>query len=266
MKKIFFSLLLSSICIVTLYADSFLTAQQFPKTFEDLSFIDRLEVLRDGYEPYAAEYDDNGVCVKNCAYPGLNIKQEEYIAEQDTLQALQQSQQFEQQQIEQEQAVILSNNATAAIVNSISGTCKDRNPYVPTNQSVPRGEPLIGTPRITSPFGPRVIDGKQGFHDGIDYSAKIGTPVYAPARGHVIAAGSSGRCGNMVQIKHEDGITTIYCHLSKIYVKTNQSVEAGCAFAETGNTGHSTGPHLHYAMKDAKGNKINPSSYTGRGK
>lgn len=261
MKKVFFLFLMCNICEVSLYADSFLTAQQFPKTFDDVSFVDRLKILRDGYEPYAAEYDDNGFCVKNCAYPGINIKQEEYIAEQDTQQAIQQSQQFEQQQNS-----VSTNDATTVIVNSISSTCKDRNPDTPMNQTVPRGEPLKGTPLITSPFGPRVLNGVQGFHDGIDYAAKIGTPVYAPAKGRVTAAGNSGRCGNMVQIKHEDGITTIYCHLSKIYVKTNQMVEAGCAFAETGSTGHSTGPHLHYAMKDSKGNKINPASYTGRDK
>ena len=259
-KKILFAFFIGNICVAFSHAESLLTAQQFPKTFEDLSFNDRLEVLTDGYEPYAAEYDDNGFCIKNCAYPGINIKQEEYITEQDTKEALQKSEQFQQSQ---QQSTIFSNDATTTIVNSIStvNTCSDRNPDVPIGQKVPWSEPLKGNPRITSPFGPR----GSGYHDGIDYSAKIGTHVYAPANGRVIAVGNSGRCGNMVQIKHEDGITTIYCHLSKIHVKKNQMIEAGCFFAETGNTGHSTGPHLHYAMRNAQGKKINPASYTKRG-
>ena len=253
MKKISAFFLIAYTCNCFATTDSLLTAQQFPKTFEDLSFKSKVEVLQDGYEPYAAEYDKNGFCVKNCAYPGLNIKQEEIIAQQDTEQALLESKQFEQQ------SIISTDDDTV-----IGENCEDRHPDIPAGQKVPRSEPLKGKPRITSKFGRRVLNGVQGFHDGIDYEAEIGTNVYAPAKGRVVAAGISGRCGKMVQIKHEDGTQTIYCHLSKIYVKKNQIIEAGCAFAETGNTGRTTGPHLHYAMINSQGNKINPALYTSR--
>lgn len=260
MKRIFYAFLIGCVFVAPLFAESFLTAQQFPKTFEDAPFVDRLEIIKDGYEPYAAEYDDNGFCVKNCAYPGLNIKQEEYIAQQDTENALQQSELYQEN-------VVPANSTVSTIVNSVSNSsaCINRNSDIPLGQKVPKGEPLVGNPRITSKFGPRVLDGTQGFHDGIDYAAPIGTPVYSTADGYVVSAGTSGRCGNMVIIQHSDGIKTIYCHLSKIYVKSGQHIDAGCSFAETGNTGHSTGPHLHYAMKNSEGRKINPAAYTGRG-
>ena len=259
MKGIFCSVFIGIVCVAPLWAESFLTAQSFPKTFEDLSFVDRLEIIKDGYEPYAAEYDENGFCVKNCTYPGLNIKQEEYIAQQDTENALQQSEQYQEN-------VAPADFAVSTIVNSVSNNtaCIKRKSDIPTGQKVPKGEPLIGNPRITSKFGPRVLNGMQGFHDGIDYAAPIGTPVYSPADGYVVSAGTSGRCGNMVIIQHSDGIKTIYCHLSNIYVKSGQHIDAGCSFAATGNTGHSTGPHLHYAMKNSEGRKINPAAYTGR--
>ena len=257
MKKFSAMFLWAGLMGFPVFGDSLLKATSFPATFEDVDFTDRLEIIKDGYEPYAAEYDNDGFCVKNCAYPGLNIKQEEYIVEKDTEEAVQESEEYEKS---------IANNTVNndGDNNAPNNLCVNRNPDIPVGQKVPWGEPLMGKPKITSKFGPRVLNGVNGYHDGIDYSAKIGTPVYAPADGRVTATGLSGNCGNMVQLQHADGMKTIYCHLSSIHVRKGDYVWAGCSFAKTGNTGRSTGPHLHYAMKNAAGKKIDPSAYTKR--
>ena len=103
------------------------------------------------------------------------------------------------------------------------------------------------------------------FHDGIDYAVGIGTPVYATADGRVTRVINDNSCGKGLRLQHEDGTQTIYCHLNKQMVSSGTYVGAGCKIAESGNTGHSTGPHLHYGMRDASNNKINPGEYTKRG-
>lgn len=242
------------------FADSFLTAQSFPNTFQDLSFSARQAVMEEGYQPYAPVYDDiTGQCIKNCAYYGLTIKQEQEISNADTQAALEQSAIYNNQH----------NNISIDaqnIVNNVNDyyVCSNRNSEIPRGQKVPYGEPLIGKPRITSPYGPRILQGKQSYHDGIDYSAVIGTTVYAPADGTVVNVWTDSSCGNGVKLEHQDGTKTLYCHLNKASVKKGDKVSAGCPIAETGNTGHSTGPHLHYAMQNEKGRKIDPSGYTKR--
>jgi murein DD-endopeptidase MepM/ murein hydrolase activator NlpD len=158
-------------------------------------------------------------------------------------------------------------------VSTISSTktsgakqCKDRNADIPVGQKVPWGEPLKGKPRITSPYGPRRLEGKNSFHDGIDYGVSIGTAVYVPAEGKVARVINDSRCGKGLRIRHGDGTQTIYCHLSKQLVTEGASVGAGCKIAESGNTGHSTGPHLHYGIRNSSGDKINPAAYTKRAK
>ena len=252
--------------VLPAFADSFLTAQKFPKTFDDLSFQSRMEFYADDYELYRPEYDKDGFCVKNCAYPGLNIKQEEYITETDTENAINDSLEYQKQN-----TTSLPVN-TQSIVNAVNTSyqvpsqkqCAGRNLSVPFGQKVPFGKPLIGNLVVTSPFGPRILEGKQSFHDGIDYAARVGTIVYAPADATVSRVINDARCGKGLMLKHPDGITTIYCHLSKTYLSKGNFVGAGCPIAESGNTGHSTGPHLHYGMLDKSGKKINPSSYTKR--
>ena len=80
------------------YSESLLQAASFPKTFEDLSFAERVQFKAEDYELYQPEYDENGFCVKNCAYPGLNIKYEIEKSEIDTQNAIAQSEQYEQKQ------------------------------------------------------------------------------------------------------------------------------------------------------------------------
>ena len=104
--------------------------------------------------------------------------------------------------------------------------------------------------KITSKFGNRnhpVLKSVK-FHRGVDIAVSLGTPVYAGIRGIVTFAGKRGNYGNLVEIEGSDGIKVRYAHLSKINVVAGQRVSDGEKVAETGNTGMSTGPHLHYEI------------------
>ena len=104
--------------------------------------------------------------------------------------------------------------------------------------------------RITSKFGNRnhpVLKSVK-FHRGVDIAVSLGTPVYAGIRGIVTFAGKRGNYGNLIEIEGSDGIKVRYAHLSKIDVVAGQRVSDGEKVAETGNTGMSTGPHLHYEI------------------
>ncbi len=119
-------------------------------------------------------------------------------------------------------------------------------------------EPSSG-PR-SSPYGVRRIrNGRTaGFHRGLDYADWEGEPVVAPAGGIVGLAGHGYvLLGNCVILNHGEGITSIYMHLSRILVKDGQRVTAGQEIGRVGNTGASTGPHLHYAVY-CQGEPVDP--------
>ena len=100
-------------------------------------------------------------------------------------------------------------------------------------------------------------------HTGIDYLCPAGTPILASEAGQVFFAGwKDGGYGYCVFIKHPDGMVTIYEHLLKdIPVRIGQSVQRGQVIGYSGSTGNSTGPHLHFEMRDANGNAVNPLRY-----
>jgi murein DD-endopeptidase MepM/ murein hydrolase activator NlpD len=116
--------------------------------------------------------------------------------------------------------------------------------------------------RVTSRFNPKRMHPVLHVvmpHNGVDFSASSGTPVFASATGTVHSAGDGGPCGNMVQIEHANGLTTAYCHLSRIVpgLHVGQHVEARQLVGYVGQTGRATGPHLHFAVKRG-GNFIDP--------
>jgi murein DD-endopeptidase MepM/ murein hydrolase activator NlpD len=103
--------------------------------------------------------------------------------------------------------------------------------------------------RLTSSFGYRASPFGRGsdMHLGMDMAAPVGTPVYAPASGLVLSADWSGNgYGLMITIDHGFGLTTRYAHLSEVLVEAGQQIEKGFLIAKIGNTGRSTGPHLHF--------------------
>ncbi|WP_428981810.1 murein DD-endopeptidase MepM [Mannheimia indoligenes] len=120
--------------------------------------------------------------------------------------------------------------------------------------------PLLYAARVTSSFNPKrkhPITGRISPHKGVDYGLPIGTPIIAPSDGVVEHVAYQARgAGRYIKIKHGH-ITTVYMHLSKTLVKPGQSVKKGERIALSGNTGGSTGPHLHYEFH-INGRPVNP--------
>lgn len=101
--------------------------------------------------------------------------------------------------------------------------------------------------QVTDPYGsPR---GEGGFHQGVDIACPAGTPVFAALPGKVVCAGWKGLYGYCVTVASRSGVETLYAHLSRIDVRPGQQVEQGQQIALSGNTGHSTGPHLHFEVR-----------------
>lgn len=126
--------------------------------------------------------------------------------------------------------------------------------------ATPRSWPVRGW--VTSHFGNRTspFSGILKFHEGIDIAAQTGTPVIAPADGVVIKAGFGTGYGNMVEISHGYGIRTLYAHNSRLNVKAGQKVKRGDVIAYVGDSGSSTGPHLHYEVR-INNIPVNPARY-----
>ncbi len=116
--------------------------------------------------------------------------------------------------------------------------------------SLPAIKPCTGTIGVHG-FGMRMhpILHRIMMHEGIDIVADVGTPVHASGQGRVVYAGLKGGLGLAVEIDHGFGYISIYGHLSKILTKKGSKVSRGDVIAQTGNTGLSTGPHLHYEVE-----------------
>jgi murein DD-endopeptidase MepM/ murein hydrolase activator NlpD len=126
--------------------------------------------------------------------------------------------------------------------------------------TLPSRWPVRGS--VNSEFGRRPSPWTQSveFHSGIDIKAQMGTPVHAPAAGTVVVAGPAHEYGTAVMLDHGQDIKTLYGHLSKVSVRPGQKVERGTLLAFSGNTGRSSGPHLHYEIF-VKGQPVNPRAY-----
>lgn len=113
--------------------------------------------------------------------------------------------------------------------------------------------PLVNTKLKTSGFGVRWGT----FHHGIDLGLRTGTPVFAVFDGIIKLSTWYGGYGNCVIIKHDNGLETLYGHMSRLKVKVGQRIKAGQQVGLGGSTGYSTGPHLHFEVR-YKGYSINP--------
>jgi murein DD-endopeptidase MepM/ murein hydrolase activator NlpD len=126
--------------------------------------------------------------------------------------------------------------------------------------STPTTAPVLGL--ITDGFGmrPDPFTGRKAFHRGLDISARRKTPVLAPADGIVVKTGRNGGLGKTVHVSHGFGYTTVYGHLDKMSVKPGDEIRRGDEIGLLGNSGRSTGPHLHYEVHvDRKA--VNPLFY-----
>ena len=126
--------------------------------------------------------------------------------------------------------------------------------------STPSIQPVFGS--ITSGFGYRQspFTGRREMHKGLDIAAPKGTPIIATADGIVTFAGSKGLLGNTIVVDHGHGISTRYAHCSKILKSRGDGVKRGDIIARVGNTGRSTGPHLHYEVR-INNLQVNPTRY-----
>lgn len=158
--------------------------------------------------------------------------------------------------------VALSSKGRAALThdeeraNSILSKLDEMNMYRIAVDQLPFALPVKSNFRFTSPFGYRW--GR--LHAGVDLAGPVGTPIHAPADGRVIKAGWESGYGNMIRVQHDFGIITVYGHLSKIHVKQGQKISRGDRIGDMGNTGRSTGPHLHYEIR-VGGSPINPMTF-----
>ncbi|MDP3025742.1 MAG: peptidoglycan DD-metalloendopeptidase family protein [candidate division Zixibacteria bacterium] len=120
---------------------------------------------------------------------------------------------------------------------------------------------------ISRGFGiePDPFSGEMGLHQGLDIVADIGTPVIAAAKGRVSFVGWRKGLGKLVTLDHGNGYQSSYGHLSVILVQDHQEVERGEVIGRVGNTGYSTGPHLHYEVH-LKGRLVNPQPYLWGGR
>ena len=239
--------------------DSALTATEFPKSIKDLSFKSRMELLADGFAPYEIEYDENGVCVSGCAYPGITIAEDMAAVDEAT----------------EEMADLIEKEETDT---EDKETKKKRKPRIAKNwcqnglsTKLPLRYPVDMTKLkypITSDFGFRTQSANgPRFHPALDIGCPTGTPVYATADGVVRYAGNQttpGGAGNWIGIEHANGLLTMYLHLSKILVKKGQTVSACDKIGLSGKSGNDingnpyTGPHLDYRIRfdSAKNNYV----------
>jgi murein DD-endopeptidase MepM/ murein hydrolase activator NlpD len=125
----------------------------------------------------------------------------------------------------------------------------------------PEGRP-VSTGYISSGFGERIdpFTGGDEFHEGIDFAAPEGTHIHAVAAGIVTWAGPRGGYGNMVQIDHGNGYSTRYGHTEKVLVHVGETVQRGDVIALLGDTGRSTGPHVHFEVLK-NGHEVNPARF-----
>jgi len=133
------------------------------------------------------------------------------------------------------------------------------------------GTPVLGTgrfsrpitgSRLTSNFGFRIhpVYRTRRFHAGVDFAARIGTPITAADSGLVIYSGWYGGYGNAVVIDHGGGLATVYGHASQVFVRVGQLIQKGQRIGSVGSTGVSTGPHLHFEVR-RNGRVVNPIPY-----
>lgn len=153
-------------------------------------------------------------------------------------------------------AVNAAEPATPAVAVDIVG---DKVNYKAAAESEGMTEPTSGY-RISARFGQRGPMWSSGRHTGLDFGAPEGRDIVAADSGKVTKASSAGAYGNLVEIAHGDGTRTRYAHLSRIKVDKGQQVRRGEHIGDLGNTGNSSGPHLHFEVL-VNGKPVDPEKH-----
>lgn len=219
---------------INCWADSLLTAEKFPKTFQDVGFVDRMKFLAEDYMLYERQYDSAGNCISGCPYAGINIIDDMKDVDDATA----------------EFADMVENNTPTDDI--VINTSKTDNVDMGSSggfTALPLRSPIKTNNLIlTSDFGFRKSVGYK-FHPAIDIGVPDGTPVYATADGVVDFAGwDSAGGGNYVKISHTNGVFTRYLHLQSIMVKKGQKIGAGQQIGLSGHSGGDYAPHLDYRI------------------
>lgn len=188
------------------------------------------------------------------------ISKKTIFSESDLINSIQLS---EQALVRQEKKFNFYNDLTTVALNKklIALTAKSSDEVESSSSENDYSSP-VNTGYISSNYGSRrdPINGRRRFHDGIDIAAKKGTPVSAISLGFVSFTGRKGGYGKVVEINHSDSLKSRYAHLSRILVKKGQVVHKGDTIAKVGNTGRSTGSHLHLEVRK-NGKAVNPNIY-----
>ncbi|NEQ95350.1 MAG: peptidoglycan DD-metalloendopeptidase family protein [Cyanothece sp. SIO2G6] len=235
-------------------------------------FLDRRRQLKLVYESDRGILDDLQTKADDLEQRRQTVERQKNDIALLTQQLLAQKEEYETQAQEQAGLVTRLKQDQQALEAAESQLERDsRNITILIQQRIATAQgPVQGTGQmifpvnaaLTSGFGPRIhpILGYRRFHAGIDFGASTGTPIWAADSGRVIFAGWYGGYGRSVIINHGGGLTTLYAHTSQVYVTEGQMVQRGQAIAAVGSTGLSTGPHLHFEVRQ-NGNPVNPLGY-----
>jgi len=147
----------------------------------------------------------------------------------------------------------------ASLSESLVSYGKKWRSHIDWLEALPVAIPIQSDFRLTSGFGVRndPFTGVLAMHEGLDFAAEVGTPVLAAGPGVVIRSGWDAGYGNVIEIRHAENFITRYAHLNKRYVTENMEVTTSMVIGDVGNTGRSTGPHLHYEIFH-QGKALNP--------
>jgi murein DD-endopeptidase MepM/ murein hydrolase activator NlpD len=158
-------------------------------------------------------------------------------------------------------------DAMSLRANEVLSALDELNLYRIAAEQLPFSMPVRSNFRLTSGFGYRrdPINGGRRLHAGTDFAGPRGTPIYAGGDGTVIFAGRQSGYGLMVEIRHPFGLSTRYAHMARIRVSEGQRVSRGDRIGDMGNTGRSTGTHLHYEVR-RDGDPVNPMTFITAGR
>ena len=150
--------------------------------------------------------------------------------------------------------------ASAPLPDSLAEVCSFASFADYLNELSLKAYSLPASGVFTSGFGPRW----SRHHSGIDIANHIGTAIHASRFGRVVFAEYLGAYGLMVEIQHPDGYRTRYAHCDEVLVRVGETVIRGDVIAKMGNTGRSTGPHLHFEIRNPKGIALDPEIFLGK--